>query len=144
MRNASAVGISSLVKKIVFQGNLVPFCSKDQLLRITLSYIGKLKKVKKIRFFKKFILDEFFIRWILTIKNENFRCCGMFLNWNSPWYILRIHFLIKSIFDIFQFFNCGFANFSDQNLIYPTKYRPIGYIFWKYTLIIPSHSNFKM
>ena len=101
----------------------------------------KIEKSQKIRFFKKFILDEFFIGWILTIKNENFRCCGMFLNWNSPWYILRIHFLIKSIFDIFQFLNCGFANFSGQNLIYPAGYRPIGYIFGKYTLSIPSHSK---
>ena len=52
----------------------------------------KIEKSQKIQFFKKFILDEFFIGWVLTIKNENFRCCGMFLNWNSPWYILRIHF----------------------------------------------------
>ena len=67
----------------------------------------KIEKSQKIWFFKTFILDEFFIGWILTIKNENFRCCGMFLNWNSAWYILRIHFLIKSMFDIFQFLNCG-------------------------------------
>ena len=70
----------------------------------------KFEKYQKSRFFKKLMLDEFFMRWVLTTKNKNFRCCGTFLSQNSSWYTFRINFLKKNIFDNFRFFElwvCG-------------------------------------
>ena len=95
----------------------------------------KFEKYQKSRFFKKLMLDEFFVGWVLTIKHKNFRCCGTFLSQNSSWCTSSINFLKKSFFDNFRFLNCGFVDFIGRILIYPAEYRPIGHIFGKYTLI---------
>ena len=92
---------------------------------------AKFEKYQKSRFFKKLMLDEFFVGWVLTIKNKNFRCCGTFLSQNSSWCTSSINCLKKSFFDNFRFLNCGFVDFIGRILIYPAEYRPIGHIFGK-------------
>ena len=113
------------------------------LLRITLCDKSNSKKSKNVAFLNNWCWMssswyEFFpskIRILGVVR----RSCAKIHQHTS----LGTTFWKNQFWMIFDFLNCGFANFRGWILIYPAEYRPIGYIFGKYTLIIPPHSKWR-